>query len=139
MKWSDFSAKQKLWIVGGILAVGGLGVILEEPKPKQKAAIVEEAEISYKKGDVKPIADYILAGVTKEDSKKVNEAQDIKDKLGIEELIRQGKVVPIEKGQKVMLIDPGFASSLFEVRVQDGSQAGRSCYIPREFFTGEFQ
>lgn len=138
MKWSNLTRNQKIYIVVGLIVLAGISKLFEKPKPPIKPAEPKIEETVDRKGDIRPASDYVLGGVSKDDWDKLSEAQRIKDKLGITKLIGEGKVVPIEKGQKIMLIDYGFASSLYEVRVQEGSQAGRSCFIPREYFTGKF-
>ncbi|MFH1374783.1 MAG: hypothetical protein ABII79_13420 [bacterium] len=63
--------------------------------------------------------------------KRFQQLADVGDETGIQQLIMAGSLWSVESGTRVHVI--GTDWTLFEVRILDGSRAGRSGFVKRDF------
>jgi Tfp pilus assembly protein PilP len=140
MKHQDLSLKQ--WIIG-ICAI--LVAIYFIYNPKNQDDKVREASYAtnqpipetVKEGLVAPIQDIIVAGLTVSDYDQIMKAANNGDDYVFSEKVQNGTAIHLNKGQIVKVIDTGVMK--VQVRVMDGAYAGKSCYVPIEYITGNWK
>jgi ribosomal protein L40E len=87
---------------------------------------------SEKVGSVMSGGPTVLLGVSKGAHDKALQALAVKDNYGLGMLVTSGEVFEIKSGTKVKVIDSSL--TLYEVRVIEGPQEGRSGWCLREYF-----
>lgn len=75
----------------------------------------------------------VYVGTTKEAHEKITKAVLAKDAVGVAQFLRNGDVIQLAEGTKVLVID--FALGLREVRVLEGDNFGKSAWLPKEWIS----
>lgn len=90
---------------------------------------------AMRRGEVGVVAQRSMVGVTSDDFDRITELSLARDATGLSQMQAQGRLLILEKGTRVKVIDPGFFSH--EIRVLSGPSAGHSGMISVEFVTPE--
>jgi hypothetical protein len=93
--------------------------------PKPPVSLSGEARLSV------PGLQQIPLARTKDALNRYNRASAVDDQQEYLNLILGDEMIFVPNGTKVTIIDPGF--SVYQVRVLDGSEAGSSGWVPREW------
>jgi hypothetical protein len=77
----------------------------------------------------------VLAGASEAALDRLIKLSSARDGMGVAQLVLAGQVLVIKPGTHARLIDGGFMTH--EVRILEGTHAGRSVFIPVEFLVAE--
>lgn len=75
----------------------------------------------------------ITVGSTEDLTRRARQLQIAKDTLGFQQLVQSGLVFRLERGVRVRVIEAGFLLS--EIRVESGSEMGRSGFLEPEMIS----
>lgn len=90
-------------------------------------------KIKYSSGSTMFAGRAMFGGITRDDRYEVAIIEPFADSLWMRELVEQGKIIPIKKGDKLLILDTSPISPLIRVKIQEGEYSGKSCFIPREY------
>ncbi|MNL71306.1 hypothetical protein D3C87_1964370 [compost metagenome] len=75
----------------------------------------------------------MFGGVTRDDRYQVEILEPFADSLWTTELVQQGKLIPIKKGDGLVILDTSSTSPLVLVEIKKGEYLGDSCFVPRKY------
>lgn len=133
MKYKDLTFTQKLLIIFAGTFIIVLAAINSNKSAKTKKKDVPSIEI----GQIVPLQERVVAGRTVEDYREVDQAMRINDQQGWLQKIDNGTAYALQKGQRVKSLDYGIQMS--KIRVEEGPNTGKACYVPTEYLTGDWK
>lgn len=142
MNINDFLRKTPWWqqVIGVIvvsIVIAAIMINSEDPASRRARLAKPREAPSVEIGQTVPLQESIIAGRTEDDWDEVSEAIRIKDTHGWKQKISNGTAYALQKGQMVKRIDYGI--QLVKIRVENGPNTGKACYVPTEYLTGDWK
>lgn len=90
-----------------------------------------------KQGRIHVETDFIAGATTQDNYDAYLKAVSANDRIGVFNLLAQGRIYSIDNGTKVLVLDRGgFLGSLVQIRVLDGPELGSALWVAVEFVDG---
>ncbi len=135
MEWNKINTKYKLLIVAAIIGAESIVMGLDGSKTLTKQTGTQGISDSTPlKEDEKIAPNAVIASSTKENWDDVSYTVMVGNRESILELMAHGEAIQIEKGTRLSFIDSNATSNLIQVRINEGEESGRTCFIPRRYF-----